>query len=141
MRIGAFGLALVALLLVQPPEGRAQEARFDEVVLITGGGQDLLYVVLTDAGGDRADLVVKYARAALRVAAAHKFAGTTKGDEKPKHRGNVVFVIRKAAGDQVGAVSGFGVEQLQEIIAAGPEKGRALAARHAWSLGKVPQKK
>src|SRR5438046_3042158 len=120
MKVGSFGLALLWFALVLPSRARSQEPKFDEVILVEAKKPQisLLYVVLTEpkAGAKKgADLVLKYAKAALREATAHKFKGTDLKDEKYKHEGNVVFFIRSAAGDEMGTISGFSVEQLREI--------------------------
>jgi hypothetical protein len=122
---------------------KAQEPKFDAVILVEGKGPDLslLYVVLTQPKADNDklnELVVGHANLAIRVVAQHKFEGAIKADEKPKHKGNVVFLVRNAIGDDWGCVTGFSVEQLREIVAAKPEAARKQVASHAWSLGKIP---
>ncbi len=78
--------------------------------------------------------------AALREAVERKFKGTTKPGEKYRYDGNVVFVIRRTRKDKSAAATGFGVEQLQEIIAAGPKKGLELAGTHTWGFEHLPIK-
>jgi hypothetical protein len=137
----ALGLTLLALA----DAGAGEDLKFDEVILVQKNGQvDLLYVVLTDEksrGVDDYDkAVVQYAKAALREAAKHEFKGTTKPGEKYKHDGNVVFVVRRTRKDMSAAATGFSVEQLQEILAAGPKKGLELARAHTWGFEHLPIK-
>ncbi len=143
----ASSFLVVLLLGAAPPDGAQPAAlKFEEVVLVEGSAPNLslLYVVLTvpRANGRKLDeLVVKSAQAALREAAAHKFKGAIRAGELPTHEGNVVFLVREVRGDRWGAVTGFGVEQLREIVKASPERGRQLVGAHSWSLGKLPGKK
>jgi hypothetical protein len=122
-----------------------EKLTFENVVVQKSAdrGPDLLYVVLTEVKANNeklVDLVLKYAPAALREAAEHKFKGTTKGDEKHKYDGNVVFLVQGARGDGKGYGSGFSVEQLQEILAAKDSQARELVRAHSWSLAKLPRK-
>ena len=117
------------------------QPKIDKVQLVEADGFDLLYVVITQPLADntkRCEVVVRHAEEALQTAARYKFKGTTKGNERPKHDGNVVFFIRHSRKVDYGAVTGFGIAQLQEISAAEAEKGKNLVRRHAWSLGKLP---
>jgi hypothetical protein len=119
---------------------------FETVILVEGKGQNpsLLYLVLTQPNADTAkrnEVVAQYAGAALRVAAEHGFEGAVKGGKSPRHKGNVVFLVRSARNDRRGPTTGFGVEQLREIAAATPAEGRDLAGQHAWTLGTIPDGK
>ena len=123
-----------------------EEPKFEEVVVVksTDGGPDLLYVVLTepkDNNQKRDAMVLKYAKAAFREAARHEFKGATKKEEPPRYDGNIVFLVRATRKDRVGIASGFSVAQLQQILAAEPERARQLVQRHAWSRGELPAKK
>lgn len=137
----AFLVAIAAVNLCLADE----ELAFEKVVVKKGvRSVDLLFVVLTEpkVNNDKLDeLVVKYAAAALREAAEHKFEGATKGNEEPKYKGNVVFLVRSSRDARSGFSSGFGVEQLQEIIAATPEGGRKLASAHSWGRHDIPDGK
>ena len=125
MRIASVFLS-VLLLGAAPPDGAQPAAlKFEEVVLVEGRPPNvsLLYVVLTvpRANNRKLDeLVVKYARAALREAAAHQFKGATRAGVKPKHDGNIVFLVREARGDRRGAITGFGVRQRLMNFCVGP---------------------
>ncbi len=139
-------IALSVALLALADAGAGEGLKFDEVILIQKKGQvDLLYVVLTDEKSRGVDddnkAVVRYAKTTLREAAERKFKGTTKPGEKYKYGGNITFVIRKTRKDKFAAVMGFGVEQLQEIIRAGPKKGLELAGRHTWGGEQLPIKR
>jgi len=104
----------------------------------------LLYVILTDPkdnNQNRDAMVLKYAKAALQEAARHKFKGATKKEELPRYDGNIVFLVRATRKDRLGIASGFSVAQLQQILAAEPERARQLVQRHAWSRGELPAKK
>ena len=123
-----------------------EEPKFEEVVVVksTDGGPDLLYVILTDPkdnNQNRDAMVLKYAKAALQEAARHKFKGATKKKELPRYDGNIVFLVRATRKDRLGIASGFSVAQLQQILAAEPERARQLVQRHAWSRGELPAKK
>ena len=108
----------------------AETGPFDDVRLVAKKGEiPLLYVILTDPRTDLGalvGLVVKHAAAALAEADRRKFA-----------TGNVVFAIRRKAGDDRGYVTGFSREQLEEIKKAKPEDARRLVGRHAWSTGEL----
>jgi hypothetical protein len=139
-------LSLGVLLLTLAPGRGAEDLMFEEVIVTKSAdrGPDLLYVVLTEPRADHDkldDLVLKYAGAALREAAAHKFKGATKEGELYEHDGNIVFLVRAVRGDREGAVSGFSVEQLQQLLAAKPERARMLVQVHSWTGGKLPGKK
>jgi hypothetical protein len=142
MKTGSSCLTLVVLMLLCTSGKGDEKLTFDKVVVVKGvRSVDLLYVVLTEPNvtNDKLDeLVVKYAAAALSEAAEHKFEGATKGNEKPKYNGNVVFLVRQSRDARSGFASGFGVEQLQEIIAATPDAGRKLAGRHSWGKHDIP---
>jgi hypothetical protein len=145
MRIVALCLPALALAALFPTPARADDLKFDEVILIEGKGRDfsLLYVVLTEPRADldkRADRVAKYAGAAIKEAAARKFKGAGKEDDKPMYEGNIVFFVRSAKGDRRGALTGFSVDQLKEIMAAKPERASEIVARHAWTRGELPGK-
>jgi hypothetical protein len=138
-----FTLWLCALAVPFSPAARADDLKFDEVILLEGKGRDVsvLYVVLTEPKADLdklRDLVVKYARTALKEAAGRKFKGTT-GEGKPKYEGYVVFFVRSAKGDRQGACTGFGVGHLKEIATAKPDEGRKRV-RAAWAFGELPPK-
>ena len=116
---------------------------FDAAIFVEGkgGNPSLLYLVFTEAKADSARLkalVVEQANAALRAAAEHKFEGAAHEGEKPKHKGNVVFLVRNSRDDRRGFISGFSITQLQEIAAANPNDATKLIATHAWSLGEFP---
>ena len=122
-------------------------SKFDAVVLVKGKEPDAsaLYVVLTQPKADLdklCELVVKHAEPAIQAATEHKFQGTTKANEKPKYQGNIVFLVRASTKAPDGSATGFTVEQLREIAAAGPEDGKRLVRRHAWALSeKIPAQK
>ena len=128
-------------------------SKFDAVILVKAKEPDSssLYVVLTQSRADLdptayhdklCELVVKQSKAAIQVATEHKFQGTTKANELPKHQGNVVFLVRVSAKALDGYSTGFTVEQLREIAAASPEEGERLVRVHAWALfGKIPAQK
>jgi hypothetical protein len=140
MRMATFALVFACALV---PAARAEELTFEQVVLEVGKGPNisLLYVVLTEPDvNKRDDLVVRYAESALKEAADHKFKGATKGDERPRYEGNVVFLLRSEKGASEGIVSGFSVDQLKEILEAKPDRARQLASRHSWGFGKLPGK-
>jgi hypothetical protein len=138
-------LTLVVLILLCSSGKGDEKLTFEKVVVKKGiRSVDLLFVVLTEpkVTHDKLDeLVLKYAAAALREATEHRFEGTTKGDEKPKYKGNVVFLIRYSRDARSGFTSGFGVEQLREIIAATPDAGRKLASAHSWGKSDIPDGK
>jgi uncharacterized protein (TIGR03067 family) len=121
--------------------------KFDAVILVKGNEPDpsLLYVVLTQPKADLdklCELVVKHAEAAIQAATEHKFQGTTKANERPKHQGNIVFLVRVSTKALDGHATGFTVEQLREIATASPEDGKRLVRRHAWALSeKIPAQK
>jgi RNA polymerase sigma factor (sigma-70 family) len=126
----------------EPPKKVEEPLRFDEVMLVKAKPPNLslLYVVLTEPNAkiDKlTELVFKYARLALREATIHKFQGTT-GDEKPKVEGNVVFFVRRDRLDRNGAATGFGIEQLQEILSVNPDRARQLIGRHTWMISAQP---
>src|SRR4051812_23844198 len=90
----------------------------------------LPFVDLTNENDDPAhlaELVTRHAGAALAEADQRKFA-----------TGNIVFLVRRAADVDRGAMSGFSREQLEEIRKATPEEGHRLAERHSWTLGRLP---
>ena len=132
MKIASFVGGLV--LAVVPCAGASgEEPKFDKVVLAEGKPPQIsvLYVVLTEPKADHAkhiDLVVKYAATALKKAAEQDFEGTTKESLKPKHSGNVAFVVRDSAEAEIGAITGFSIAQLHEIAAAKPERGANSSA-------------
>jgi hypothetical protein len=133
----------LALLAAAPLGNAAEGLTFEAVVPVksTDRGPDLLYVVLTDPRANAATLdrlVLKYAGAALREAATHRFKGTTKEGERPRHDGNVVFLVRTERNAQEGVVTGFSVDQLREIVSADPERARKLVHVHTWGWGKLP---
>lgn len=141
--------AVATVLAAQPaalhPRAETPE-KFDEVILVEGKSPDisLLYVVLTEPKTDidkLSELVVRHAKVAIQAAAEYKFEGATKGDEKPKYKGNVVFLVRNARQDRTGTVTGFSVEQLREIATTKPEAGRQIVARHHWGFGHIPDNK
>ncbi len=142
MNRGSYCLTLGVLVLLGSSGKGDEKLTFEKVVVKKGDRSvDLLFVVLTEpkATNDKLDeLVVKYASAALREASEHKFEGATKGDEKPKYKGNVVFLVRYSRDARSGFTSGFGVEQLREIVAATPEGGRKLASTHSWGKHDIP---
>ena len=137
--------ALGVLILLCSSAKGDEKLTFEKVVVQKGvRSADLLFVVLTEpkvTNDKLSELVVKYAAAALREAAEHKFEGATKGDEKPQYKGNVVFLVRYSRDDRSGATSGFGVEQLRAIVAATPEEGRKLARTHSWGKHDIPDDK
>ena len=145
MRQGLFAVVFGALALGIPPGQAGQQPTFDDVILAKVEGGDLLYlVVFSDAKGRDLDkLVVQLAKPALAQAASHKFKGTTKTGEKHQNHGNIVYAVRKKGVDDSVEffVSPFSVEQLREIVDAGPGKGEDLAFAHNWTLGKLPRKK
>jgi hypothetical protein len=141
MKTAAPFLAALILAAALAPHARAEDLTFEQVVLEEGKGPNpsLLYVVLTEPDFKKCDdLVVRYAKAALKEAADRKFKGVTTGTDRPKYEGNVVFLIRTAKGESRGIVSGFSVDQLQEMIQAEPARALQLASRHAWSFGTLP---
>jgi hypothetical protein len=109
----------------------AAKSPFDVVRRLEKAGQvPLLYVVLTDPTDDPAhlaELVTRHVGAALAEADQRKFA-----------TGNIVFLVRRAADVDRGAMSGFSREQLEEIRKATPEDARRLAEGHPWTLGRLP---
>ena len=134
-------------MLLCSPGIADEKLTFEKVVVQKSGdrGPDLLYVVLTEPKANKdklVDLVLKYGPAALREAAEHKFEGATKGDEKPKYKGNLVFLVRNSRDARRGAHTGFSVEQLREVVAANPDAARKLVGEHAWSSsGAIPDDK
>src|SRR5262245_17211570 len=132
--MGAVSPVLLLALGVAPPGGHP----FDKVILVPGKGNNpaLLYVVLTAPRAVRVDhlttLVVKHAEDALREAQHHGFKGTTRAGERPRHDGNVVFAIRDTRKDRDARITGFGVEQLREILQVSPARARQLVGRHSW---------
>ena len=145
MKRGSYCLTLGVLILLCTSGKGDENLTFEKVVVEKGvRSVDLLFVVLTEpnVNNDKLDeLVVKYAAAALREAAEHKFEGATKGDEKPEYKGNVVFLVRHSRDARSGFTSGFGVEQLREIVAATPDGGRKLASAHSWGKHDIPDGK
>src|SRR5262245_53792775 len=145
MKTGSFCRTLVVLGLLCASAISDEQLTFEKVVVRQADrNPDLLFVVLTEpkTNNEKLDeLVLKYAAAALREATEHKFEGTTKGDEKPKYKGNVVFLVRYSRDARSGFTSGFGVEQLREIVAATPEGGRKLASAHSWGKHDIPDGK
>src|SRR5262245_15473764 len=145
MKRGSYCLTLGVLILLFSSGKGDEKLTFEKVVVKKGvRSVDLLFVVLTEpkvTNDKLGELVVKYAAAALREAAEHKFEGATKGDEKPKYKGNVVFLVRYSRDARSGFTSGFGVEQLREIVAATPEGGRKLASAHSWGKHDIPDGK
>ena len=146
MKRGSYCLTFGILILLCSSGQGDEKLTFEKVVVKNGvrSGVDLLFVVLTEPKVNNAkldELVVKYAAAALREAAEHKFDGATKGDEKPKYKGNVVFLVRYSRDARSGSASGFGVDQLREIVAATPEGGRKLASAHSWGKHDIPDGK
>jgi hypothetical protein len=123
------------------------EPGFDAVILVEARPPNLslLYVVVTQPRADNdklSEVVVRHARAALAAASEHRFEGATEGD-RPRHKGNVVFLVRQSRDDRRGYATGFSVEQLREIVAVNPAAGRKLVDRHAWSteeIRRVPTK-
>jgi hypothetical protein len=107
---------------------------FDEFhVSSKPGAVPLLYLVLTHPKGDHTvleGLVVKHAAAALAEADRVKFAA-----------GNVVFLVRERDGDDRGYTTGFSRGQLEAIRKAKPDEARRLAGEHAWTLGRLPDRK
>jgi hypothetical protein len=139
-------VALLVSIAMISAAGQREDAKFDRVVLAPGKGPQLslLYVVLTQPKANidtLNELVVRYAKAALQVAAEHKFEGAITADDKAKHRGNVVFLVRSAKTERTGYITGFGVEQLREIVAASPEEGKRFVSYHTWGLGQLPDEK
>ena len=137
-RIASCFLAFVALA---PSTARADDMKFDDVILVEGKGRDvsLLYVVLTEPKADLKklrELVVKYAGTAVKEAAERKFKGATKPDEKPKYEGNVVFFVREGKRDRQGAYTGFSVGHLKRIAAKIDKEPIAAA----WTFGELPRK-
>ena len=146
MRTASFCLSLLGLALIRSSGKGAEELKFEEVVVEKSvhPGHDLLYVVLTEpkANGEKLDdLVLKYAETALQAATVHQFKGTTKMGELYKYDGTIVFLVRAAKGNREGAAAGFSVEQLEQILAATPERARTLVQRQSWGPGKLPGKK
>jgi hypothetical protein len=146
MKTVPFCLSVAVVLLTFGPGEGTEDLTFDEVLVQRSAdrGPDLLYVVLTGPGADGKkldDLVLKYAGAALREAAAHKFKGATKEGELYEHDGNIVFLVRAAPAGREGSVSGFSLEQLQRLLAAKPERARMLVQVHSWTGGNLPGKK
>jgi hypothetical protein len=130
--------ALTASPAAAPP---VKPLTFDEVNLVPGKNPRTatLRLVLTVPLGDRGDVVARYAGAALREAARHKFAGTDFGGGLPRYDDvGVTFFLRERPGDRFGAYTGFSIEQLREIAAAKPKEARRLAGRHAWAFKKLP---
>lgn len=115
----------------------AEELAFEEVILAPKATEFVgpeLYLVLAKSKGDNeTDLVLKYAKAALREA--------DKAKKAAKEDVIVVFALRKARTDKLLELSDYGVEFLQKIVEAGPKKGRELVAEHPWRSGELPKKK
>ena len=131
------GLLLTAALLLGCSSARIDDPpalpAFNEVFWKTDDPHThLLYLVVTeaDAGSVPTKAVVKRLRAALAVA------------RQKRNRAvpfNVVFFVRRERNDRYGNVSGFSLEQLEEMAMKTPEEAERLVAQHSWMLEELPK--